>query len=298
MSRIFVRLPLVRGPLAGEQAPACLAALPRLWPGLPETGMPDGAAGGAPAPRGPWYTPANLPLSPRQALACLRDLQAMTDAALSGTPLRAWQGGQAASLRGQAESAARSVFAAGAGDETAALAAAEAAEERERLCRAQRLLLLCWLQEERLAEMAALHRRYAGDRAQLAATLDDGRERTEAPAGLPDDILRATTPDLPAEAAALAAMLLPWQRVLDAALDFLPQGAVIVAEAGLREALLERDDLAPAAAELRAAVAGEGGPALLSLTAPIWRVLLRPRCPDCCSRWERSITLLTWGDGA
>lgn len=298
MSRIFVRLPVVRGPLAGERVPPCLAGLPRLWPGLPETGMPDGPAGCVPAPQGPWYKADNLPLSPLQAQACLGDLQAMTDAALSGTPLRAWQGGQAASLRGQAESAARAAFAAGAGDEAAALAAAEAAEERERLCRAQRLLLLCWLQEERLAEMAALHRRYAGDRAQLAATLDDGREHAEAPAGLPDDILRAPAPDMPEEADALAAMLPPWQRVLEAALNFLPEEAVIVAEAGLRAALLERDDLTPAPPEWRAAVAGDDGPALLSLTAPLWRVLLRPRCPACCSRWERPVSLLTWEGGA
>lgn len=297
MSRIFVRLPVVRGPLDGEWVPPCLAKLPRLWPGLPQpdTGREDKASGCAPAPVGPWYTPENLPLSPLQAQACLHDLQAMTDAALSGTPLRAWLGGQAASLRGQAESVARAAFAAGRGDEMAALAAEAAAEERERLCRAQRLLLLCWLQEERLAEMAALHRRYTGNRARLAAALDDGRELD---AGPESDSLRPSASALPEETDALAALLPPWQRVLEAAINFLPEQAVIVAEAGLRTALLERDDLTPASAELQEAVTGEDGPALLRLTAPLWKVLLRPRCPDCCPRWERPVTLLTWGDRA
>lgn len=296
MSGIYVRLPVVRGPLAGEETPSPLAGLPRLWPGLPrEDETLRQGAGGAPAPQGPWFHPGNFPLTPQQALACLQDLQRMTDAALSGTPLRAWQGRQRDSLRGQAESAARAAFAAGAGDETAALAAAEAAEARERLCRAQRLLLLCWLQEERLAEMAALHRRYAGGRAHLAAALD-GENADAASSDLPDDILRGVMPEQPEEAAALASMLPPWRRVLDAACHFLPEGACIVAEAGLREALLERGDMLPAPAELRTELACEDGPPLLVLEAPLWQVLQRPRCPGCQPHWERPLILLTWGN--
>ena len=291
MSRIVVRLPVVRGPLAGEGTPSCLAGLPRLWPGLPrDLAALRGTESGTPAPQGPWFFPEDFPLTPQQALACLHDLQHMADAALSGTPLPAWQGRQAAALRGQAESAARAAFA-GAGDEAAALAAAEAVEELERRCRAQRLLLLCWLQEERLAEMAALHRRYAGGRAHLAAAFDgDEAALTE----LPDDMLRPAGPEQPEEAAALAAMLPPWQRILDAACYFLPEGALILAEAGLREALLERGDLVPAAADVQGALAGESGPRLLALTAPLWQVLQRPGCPRCHSRWERPLTVLTW----
>lgn len=294
MSRIVVRLPVVRGPLAGEGTPSCLAGLPRLWPGLPrDLAALRGTESGTPAPQGPWFFPEDLPLTPQQALACLHDLQHMADAALSGTPLPAWQGRQAAALRGQAESAARAAFA-GAGDEAAALAAAEAAEELERRCRAQRLLLLCWLQEERLAEMAALHRRYAGGRAHLAAALD-GENADAASSDLPDDILRGVMPEQPEEAAALASMLPPWRRVLDAACHFLPEGACIVAEAGLREALLERGDMLPAPAELRTELACEDGPPLLVLEAPLWQVLQRPRCPGCHPHWERRLTVLTWG---
>ncbi len=296
MSRTYVRLPLVRGPLAGERTPPRLDGIPRLWPGLPRGGEASrDTESGVPAPQGPWFVPGNFSLSPRQALACLQDLQGMTDAALTGTPLPAWQGRQTATLRSQAEIAARAAFA-GAGDESAALAAAEAAEEKERLCRAQRLLLLCWLQEERLAEMAALHRRYAGGRAHLAASLD-GEDGAALP-GLPDDILRTASPDQPEEAAALAAMLPPWQRVLEAACRFLPDGAAIVAEAGLREALLERGDLVPATEDVQREVVGEDGPRLLVLEAPLWQVLQRPRCPSCQPRWERPLTVLTWGEQA
>lgn len=299
MSRIVVRLPVVRGPLAGEETPPCLAGLPRLWPGLPRDVVASrGATGGVSAPQGPWFFPEDLPLDPRQALACLQDLQHMTDAALTGTPLRAWQGRQAESLRSQAESAARAAFAAGGGDEADALAAAEAAEEGERRCRAQRLLLLCWLQEERLAEMAALHRRYAGGRAHLAAAFDGDAGEAASLSELPDDLLRPAGPEQPEEAAALAAMLPPWPRVLDAACHFLPDEALILAEAGLRDALLEREDLVPAAEDIQKELAGDGGPRLLALTAPLWRILQRPGCPRCHPRWERPLTVLTWEDQA
>lgn len=286
MNEPIVRLPALRGPLAGEAVPAGLAVLPRLWPGLPQTEAGGAAsAGRGPAPQGPWFYPDNFPLTPPEALACLRDLQAMTEAALSGVPLRAWQSRQGAALREQAESAARRAFAAAQGNEQAALARAAEAEARERLCRAQRLLLLGWLQEERLAEMATLNGRYA-----------DGRARLEAALG-------AETPDLPEsprpaagrqEADALASLLPPWDRMLEAACHFLPDGAIIVAEAGLRAALLEREDLAPCADARLADLAGPDGPRLTGLRAPLWRLLRRPRPPRCCPHWEREFALLTW----
>lgn len=238
MSRIVVRLPVVRGPLAGEETPPCLAGLPRLWPGLPRDVVASrGATGGVSAPQGPWFFPEDLPLDPGQALACLQDLQHMTDAALTGTPLRAWQGRQAESLRSQAESAARAAFGGDAGE---------------------------------------------------AASLSE----------LPDDLLRPAGPEQPEEAAALAAMLPPWPRVLDAASHFLPDEALILAEAGLRDALLEREDLVPAAEDIQKELAGDGGPRLLALTAPLWRILQRPGCPRCHPRWERPLTVLTWEDQA
>lgn len=296
MDKLIVRLPALRGPVAGEDAPPGLDGLPRLWPGLPQTeaGCPA-HAGHCPPPRGPWFRPDNFPLTPPEALACLRDLQAMTEAALSGVPVRAWQSRQGAALREQAESAARRAFAAGQGDEAAALAVAEQAAERERLCRAQRLLLLCWLQEERLAEMAELSNRYADGRARLDAAFSAGAgsaELREVMSALPETLHPGMNGRQ--ETASLEGLLPPWDRILEAACNFLPDGTLIVAEAGLRTALREREDRAPCADELRAMLAGPDGPRLTGLRAPLWRLLQRPRPPRCCPQWEREFTLLTW----
>lgn len=300
MNKLIVRLPALRGPLPGEHVPSCLTGLPRLWPGLPQTEAVSraGAEAGIP-PQGPWFRPDTFPLSPPEALACVRDLQAMTEAALSGVPVRAWQNRQGAAMREQAESAARQAFAAARGDEEQALARAAQAEERERLCRAQRLLLLCWLQEERLAEMAALSGRYADGRARLDAALSAGvgaAEVRELAAALPEALRPVTAGQQ--EAASLEALLPPWQRVLEAACHFLPEGSLIVAEAGARTALLEREDLAPCGDELRASLGADDGLRLTGLRAPLWRLLQRPRPPRCCPSWEREFHLLTWEEQA
>lgn len=298
MNKLIVRLPALRGPLPGERIPSCLAGLPRLWPGLPQTDSAIAAAG-SPPPQGPWFRPDNFPLSPAEALACVRDLQAMTEAALSGVPVRALQNRQGAALREQAESAARRAFADAGGDAEEALARAARAEERERLCRAQRLLLLCWLQEERLAEMTALSGRYAEGRARLDAALSTGAgtaEWREMAAALPE-ALRPVTAGRQ-EAASLAALLPPWERVLEAACRFLPDGTVIVAEAGLRAALLEREEAMPCGEDVRACLGADDGLRLRGLCAPLWRLLQRPRPPRCCPHWEREFRLLTWEGGA
>lgn len=295
MNTLIVRLPALRGPLPGERIPSCLAGLPRLWPGLPQADDATGrtAEGGIP-PQGPWYRPDNFPLTPAEALACVRDLQAMTEAALSGVPLRAWQSRQGATLREQGESAARRAFAAAQGNEEEALARAAGAEERERLCRAQRLLLLCWLQEERLAEMTALSGRYAEGRARLDAALGAGAgtaELREAAAALPDALRPATTGQ---EAMSLEALLPPWERVLEAACPFLPAGTIIVAEGPARTALLEREEAMPCGEDVRACLGADDGLRLRGLCAPLWRLLQRPRPPRCCPHWEREFHLLTW----
>ena len=73
---------------------------------------------------------------------------------------------------------------------------------------------------------------------------------------------------------------------------------MIQEDAGLREALLERGDLVPATEDVQREVVGEDGPRLLVLEAPLWQVLQRPRCPSCQPRWERPLTVLTWGEQA
>ena len=121
MSALCIRVPALRGPLPGEAlllpAEGSCPVL-RLWPGLPEE-FSRPAAGGltasgrravtvaAPAPEGPWHMPEDLPFSPREAAACLDDLQRMGDAALSGQPVGTLGADVGRARRNSAESALR-----------------------------------------------------------------------------------------------------------------------------------------------------------------------------------------------
>ena len=179
---LCLRLPFLRGPLPRgldrsasgpdgidtADAPLWPGAL-RLWPGLPDDpGFP--AAG--------WYRPANYPFNEREAVACLADLRRMDEAALSGLPVGAAAADNARAARRMAEMAVVEGLGGLAGTDSpdaakrAALQAAEAAR-RERLEReqAQKTLLWLWLQEERLAELDELARRYATNAGSLTAAL-------------------------------------------------------------------------------------------------------------------------------
>ena len=95
-----ILLPLLRGPLplhafeasaqsgqasaAGKGSDPHWAGALRLWPGLPD------------APAEGFFCPDTYPFSPREAVACLGDLQQMGDAALSGLPVGAAAAGNAA----------------------------------------------------------------------------------------------------------------------------------------------------------------------------------------------------------
>ena len=121
MSALCIRVPALRGPLPGEAlllpAEGSCPVL-RLWPGLPEE-FSRPAAGGltasgrravtvaAPAPEGPWHMPEDLPFSPREAAACLDDLQRMGDAVLSGQPVGTLGADVGRARRNSAESALR-----------------------------------------------------------------------------------------------------------------------------------------------------------------------------------------------
>ena len=305
MPSFLLRLPAVRGPLDAT-SPAALAAVPRLWPGLPlSMRAPSRLALGrnrwleTPAPQGPWFTPPHLPYTPEEAAACLEDMRRLGQAALSGVPLETLGqlAGREDALRRQSEAAARQAFAACGGGEDGAAHAARAAEqaEQEELTRAaQRMLLWSWLQEERLAEMAALDRHMRAGQDALAAMLGEAAEDAEVPAmaaRLPGHGpgAEAAAPD-----AADMSLLPPWERVLDAAAVFLPEGAVLLAEGAMRQALLEREDLRPLTAAEQALFPAEG-PALCGVRAPLWQLLRRPRALRCRVHWQREFLLVTWG---
>ena len=243
---LCLRLPFLRGPLprgldrsasgpdsiAAAAAPLWPGAL-RLWPGLPDDpGFP--AAG--------WYRPGNYPFNEREAVACLADLRRMDEAALSGLPLGATAADNARAARRMAEMAVVEGLGGLAGTDSpdaakrAALQAAEAAR-RERLEReqAQKTLLWLWLQEERLAELDELARRYATNAGSLTAAL--GVEEDEGPRGLPF---------LGAPIALDPALVPPWRLAAANAAYFLPEDAALAVEGPMREDLLERLEFRPA----------------------------------------------------
>lgn len=319
MSALCIRVPALRGPLPGE-APLLPAEgscpVLRLWPGLPEE-FSRPAAGeltasgrravtvAAPAPEGPWHMPEGLPFSPREAAACLDDLQRMGDAALSGQPVGTLGADVGRARRNSAESALRAGLMADGTLETAqALEAAR--EEREKACAAQRMLLWSWLQEERLAELQALSSSLSSSNARLQAALDmDPADLDEAA------LLAGDARDTEAALATLATLnspvhvddsLLPaWPRLLDAVVRFTPADCLLLAEGRMRRDLLDGQG------ELEFRPLPDDGPLrlcdaegrivpLLQARAPLWRILGRPRAPRCCPGWQEERTVVLRGD--
>lgn len=319
MSALCIRVPALRGPLPGEAlllpAEGSCPVL-RLWPGLPEE-FSRPAAGGltasgrravtvaAPAPEGPWHMPEDLPFSPREAAACLDDLQRMGDAALSGQPVGTLGADVGRARRNSAESALRAGLMADGTLETAqALEAAR--EEREKACAAQRMLLWSWLQEERLAELQALSSSLSSSNARLQAALDMD------PADLDETALLAgDARDTEAALATLATLnspvhvddsLLPaWPRLLDAVVRFAPGGLPAAGRGPHAPRPAGRSGRAgvPAPADdspLRLCDAEGNAVSLLQARAPLWRILGRPRAPRCCPGWQEERTVVLRGD--
>ena len=293
---LCLRLPFLRGPLPRgldrsasgpdgidtADAPLWPGAL-RLWPGLPDDpGFP--AAG--------WYRPANYPFNEREAVACLADLRRMDVAALSGLPVGAAAADNARAARWMAEMAVVEGLGGLAGTDSpdaakrAALQAAEAAR-RERLEReqAQKTLLWLWLQEERLAELDELARRYATNAGSLTAAL--GVEEDEGPRGLPF---------LGAPIVLDPALVPPWRLAAANAAYFLPEDAALAVEGPMREDLLERLEFSPAPrrAELLGCPADRAGE-IVEARAPLWRALGHSRPARADGPLVEERLWLTWG---
>lgn len=270
---LCLRLPFLRGPLPrgldpdASSAPAWPGAL-RLWPGLPDAlCIGDAPADAAAGPNPARYRPVDYPFSQREAAACLADLRQMDAAALSGLPLGAAVAGNARNARQLAELAALQELD---GRNGPAPAAAESAR-RERLGReqAQKALLWLWLQEERLAELADLARRYADNAGRLTAAL--GVEEDESPRLLPFG---------GASIALDPALVPPWRLAAVNAAHFLPGDAAVAAEGPMRADLLERLDFSPA--PHYAALLGcpeERAGEIVRARAPLWRALGHSRAP-------------------
>lgn len=266
---LFLRLPTLHPELA--RCSASTGSVTRsdspvsLWPGLP--GMPETG----------WWSP-KYPFAPDEARACLADIHAMGEAALSGVPLQALAARDAspAAARAAAESEALTRFArTGVVDEPGDISEAPDSARRA----AQKALLWAWLLEERALELRALTQSYAVRAARLADALGGEREERDA---MPD----SATLDAPAEAhpAEDPDLLPPWRVVLENAVLFMPGGTHIAVDSPEMSA-----DLCDALHIVSAA----GTETIVE--APVWRALgrsaPRPGCP-----WQKtSLRFVLWG---
>lgn len=270
-----ILLPLLRGPLplhafetpaqpnlapatGAESAPQWSGAL-RLWPGLPD----------APAN---YFCPDKYPFSPREAQACLGDLQQMGDAALSGLPVgAAAAAGNSRAARRASEMALIKGLDSSDGNTAAALAAEAARKEQLALSQAQKALLWAWLQEGTFAELAELTTRFAHDAGGLTAAL--GVDPDEDLDGFTPDALTGDLVRLGSPIALDTSLVPPWRLVTANALYFVPADAPLVVEGPMRDDLLDLLDFAPAQRWQGLLENAPANAVAVEARAPGWQVL-------------------------
>ena len=270
-----ILLPLLRGPLplhafetpaqpnlapatGAESAPQWSGAL-RLWPGLPD----------APAN---YFCPDKYPFSPREAKACLGDLQQMGDAALSGLPVgAAAAAGNSRAARRASEMALIKGLDSSDGDPAAALAAEAARKEQLALSQAQKALLWAWLQEGTFAELAELTTRFAHDAGGLTAAL--GVDPDEDLDGFTPDALTGDMVRLGSPIALDTSLVPPWRLVTANALYFVPADVPLIVEGPMRDDLLDMLDFAPAQRWQGLLEDAPANAVAVEARAPGWQVL-------------------------
>ncbi len=173
-----------------------------IWPGLPEPNENN-------------FVPSTFPFSPQEAAACLRDIQSMGEAALSGVPVQALMAPQRSRTQLQSiqeqEDLEKFIQT---GQEPTASPEASIHELRQ----GQKFLLWAWLMEEHLLEVQRLTENYTLSAANLTAALEV--EKDDALAGLEQiqNILSTDTFALP-----------PWRLALENMALFLDaQSAAII----------------------------------------------------------------------
>ncbi len=196
-------LPLLHsglGKICREDLPAAY-----IWPGLPQ------------AIENSW-TADKYPFSPKEAEACLKDIQSMSDAALSGVPLQAFVTKEhtRAELKKMEEQEAIAHFTS-TGEQVASAKESAPLASVHQLRAAQKFLLWAWLMEEHLLEVQRLTENYTLGAANLTSAL--GAEKDDALAGLEyiQNLLSTDTFALP-----------PWRIVLENMAYFLPEHSVAI----------------------------------------------------------------------
>ncbi len=163
-------LPLMHKDLGLTLPDAFAAQKVLFWPGLPLQAKEDSAQN---------FMAQSFPFSPQEAAACLKDIQSMGEAALSGVPLQALLAPQRsrAQLQEIQEQEDLESFIQ-TGQEPAPQSEASIHELRQ----GQKFLLWAWLMEEHLLEVQRLTENYTFSAAQLTSALEV--EKDEALAGL------------------------------------------------------------------------------------------------------------------
>ncbi len=182
-------------------------ALQTFWPGLPEQAEHT-------------WLPAHYPFSPKEAEACLKDIQNMGQAALSGVPLQAFMTPQKTREQwrvAQEQEALQDFVDANTAEQTAAQTPEQ--EQATRLHHeraAQKFLLWAWLMEEHTLEVQSLTQKYAANAAQITDAL--GVEKDDNLSGLEMiQSLLSSTVTLP-----------PWKLVMENMALFLPEACTAV----------------------------------------------------------------------
>lgn len=236
-------LPLLHAPL-DNAAPFCPPATAlRLWPGLPD--MPS---------QGYW-TAADYPFSASAAEDCVRQMESLSEAALSGVPMQTLASMEMAPEVQKARKEWQDVAKFG----CSGLPPSTAVDSKKVLQAAQKALLWAWLLEEKVLEIKGIMGNYTNNAAHLMDAL--GVEADDADTGLDfvaslDRVLDNSTPMLP-----------PWAMVLENAALFLPDAAIIAVNSeGMAADLRDRLAFSPATAEQNAlwqapdCVTGPSGP--------------------------------------
>ncbi len=184
-----------------------------LWPGLPEQANRT-------------WLPSTYPFTPQEAAACLKDIQNMGEAALSGVPLQAFvtpQKTRSELKKVQEQEDIESFIATG---QEPVRTEAESIHMRRA---AQKFLLWAWLMEEHLLEVQKLTQNYATNATEITSAL--GVEKDDALAGLEyiQNLLSTDTFALP-----------PWKLVVENMAFFLPSScSALINHPEMAEHILE-----------------------------------------------------------
>lgn len=163
---------------------------------------------------------------------------------------------------------------------------------RNALVDCQKVLLLAYSREEKLLELSTLEKRYLEAEKALAAAL--GESGDEEDAAFPAE--KDSSHNAFEEGHAEPEVAVPWRVMVDAALPFLPEGAVLFTDnASMALELRDAGMLRPFP-EDRAALCGEWPPeyvaGLLYVSLPAWRLVGR-RSPMAVRPWlDREIEVL------